>query len=124
LLQPFSTLIGVESFRPFVESSQDALHRFEAMLKDKGIEQLPVFQSNEGLIEQTDFSEADVIFAHSTCFSEALIQDIQRKSVDMKQGAVIIMTTHTLDSDYLTNIHSGSCSMSWGEATVTMYERI
>lgn len=73
----------------------------------------------------TDFSEADIIFSHATCFTEEQMEALEKKFLKLKKGTKIIIVTKSLKKDevfYL--LEKENYATSWGKATFWLYEKI
>jgi len=71
------------------------------------------------------WAASDVLFANSTAFSPALIADVERKSVDLKRGAVLVTLTTRLDApDVLELVTRFDAPASWGVCTAFVHRRL
>jgi hypothetical protein len=72
-----------------------------------------------------DWSDADVVFAHSTCFDDAMMEKLGRMCLGLKPGAVVItFTTELAPGPGLRTVSANEHRMSWGRATVYVHQRV
>ena len=74
-------------------------------------------------------SEADVIFANATCFEPHMVTSISKTLIKkLKQGSIVIITTKllecTLGTDFKLVIEPLKKEMSWGPATINIYQKL
>ncbi len=74
-------------------------------------------------------SEADVIFANATCFEPHMVTSISKTLIEkLKQGSIVIITTKllecTLGTDFKLVIEPLKKEMSWGPATINIYQKL
>ncbi|KAJ8600349.1 hypothetical protein CTAYLR_000675 [Chrysophaeum taylorii] len=72
-----------------------------------------------------DWSDADLVFANSTCFEDDLMDQLARRAENLEPGAVVITFTKGLPDDTSTFhvVHRKRYKMSWGPATVFVHVR-
>ncbi|KAJ1449541.1 S-adenosyl-L-methionine-dependent methyltransferase [Pelagophyceae sp. CCMP2097] len=70
-----------------------------------------------------DWSDADVVFANSTCFDEDLMSAMSRQAESLKPGAYFVTFTKGLSSDAFDVLERKRYRMSWGPATVFIHQR-
>lgn len=122
----FSKVFGLEKLEDLWKCSRDVLQRFETEFKGllpKDAQTSIIDFINEDFLEY-DFSDADIVFTHSTCFSEELMENVKRRLERLKKGARVITATKTLDSGLFTLIKQEEYQFSWGRATVYFYTKI
>jgi len=71
-----------------------------------------------------DWSDADLVFANSTCFDEQLMTDLARQAERMRAGAIIMTLTKGLQSTHFQVLESKQYPMSWGMATCITQRKI
>jgi len=71
-----------------------------------------------------DWSDANVIFTHSTCFNYETMAQIAGKLLTLRPGTRIITVTKNLESPFLHLLKQSEHMMNWGKATVYFYEKI
>lgn len=87
--------------------------------------QISLFCGSFLSLESThDWTDADVVFANSTCFSNELISSIEVLARGLRIGARVITFTVPLTSDYFAVIYKKRMVMSWGPATVFISTRV
>jgi len=112
-------VIGIEYIPDLVEISQKALKKLENLLNTK----LPI-EFIQGDIRNFEFNDADIIFAHATCFDDELMDNIRKKLQELKRGARIIIITKEINEDGWKLKGVYKFSFSWGEGTARIYEKI
>ena len=75
------------------------------------------------MLEQ-DFSDADIIYTHCTCFSSDLMSGLERKFENLKSGTRVITISKGLESPQFTLQCSKLVQMGWGSATLYYYSKI
>ena len=70
-----------------------------------------------------DWSDADVAYACSTCFSEGLLAALLRASLRMRAGAFFITSSTPLEHPAWEVVAEESQTMSWGVATVYLQRK-
>jgi SAM-dependent methyltransferase len=111
--------IGIEYIPDLVEIAKKAVEKLENLLKIKtSIEFL------QGDIRDFDFSDADIIFSHATCFSDELMKDLHKKIQNLKKGAKFIIVTKEINDKIWELKGTYEFSFSWGTGTVRIYEKI
>jgi len=71
-----------------------------------------------------DWRDADVIYANSTCYDEALMEKIAANTRGMKKGSFCITISRRLPSKDFVVLEHELQRMSWGEATVFIHQKI
>jgi hypothetical protein len=75
---------------------------------------------------ETDWSEASLLFANSTCFSLELMEALNKKAEETKVGTFFVTFTKKLPSlsDKWVIYDSFRRLMSWGIATVYIHKKV
>ena len=135
MLHEWDKCIGVEVLK--------GLHRISVELLERWVEQkgelggaggpspvLTDYQRKTGVeficadITAHDWSDADVAFANSTCFDEALMRKLAEKAELLKSGAFFVTFTKRLPSSSWKVLEYERHVMSWGEATVYIQQKV
>lgn len=124
LLSSFSECKGVEILKDLNDTAKSVSSRFESEMKVD----FPSLTSkieflNEDFLKY-DFSDADVIFIHSTCFYDELWSQLIKKFEDLRLGTTIITVTKSIVSPVIEPLLSEGIAMGWGQATVNFYQKI
>lgn len=69
------------------------------------------------------WTEAELIFVNSTCFSDDLMRKIAEQTVHMRPGAQIVTLTKELRAPNVRLASTRTLSMSWGSATAFFHVR-
>jgi len=69
-------------------------------------------------LRKYDWSDADVVFANSTCFDEKLMEELSTACERLRKGTYVISLTKKIKSDHFQCLESKQYRMSWGYATV------
>jgi hypothetical protein len=116
LISHFDELVGIEIIPGLHNISIDIVNKFQ---KDicLNVVNSPNFDLLCGSFLNNsvyDWTDADLIFANSTCFSGDLIEKIEVMSRNLKIGARLITFTSSLSSKYFKVIFKKRLIMSWG----------
>lgn len=71
-----------------------------------------------------DWSDGDIIFANSTCFTMPMFRKIAEKCKDLAVGSYVITYSTELQSPYLKTVSEKEYVQSWGKCTVFTHIRI
>lgn len=119
-------MIGIEILKELYETAKKVLKSYDQVVRpilpDEKKNQVLDFINADFL--EYDFSNADVIFCHSTCFYDELMIALERKCMNLKKGTKIILVTKTFQSPFFKLLKSGEYPMTWGKATVNFYEKL
>ena len=75
---------------------------------------LPSLEVVHGDILKTDWSEADILYISSVCFSEALLSAIAEQTAKLKKGSRVITLQNFTHAPHLEMKYSLMHRMSWG----------
>jgi len=120
LLFPFNKSIGIELLKEIYLGAIQAKLGYETVNK-KEVGRIEFINRN---IFDTDFSDADIVFAHCTCFPNALMIPLSKKLEKLKKGSRVIIVTRSLYSDNFLLKKFITYQMGWGKALVNFYEKI
>jgi len=127
LLHPFKKVIGVEILEDLYKNCVSNLQFWSKYIKPElGEErsnnlQFSFLHNDATLI---DWSDADVVFMNSTCFTSGLMIDLSGKCKALKEGAIIISITRQVVGPAVKLIEERKMMESWGEATVYIQKRV
>lgn len=126
LLFDFKKSIGLEIVPDLAQTAKGIVLRYEREFKEHlpSDKQDQTLEIHEADFLKYDFSDADVVFMHSTCFDEKVMEAIVKKVNELKKGSRVITVTKTLGSDMYKCIEAGEYNMGWGKATVYCYEKV
>ena len=125
LLSPFKKIVGIELLEDLIKVSERVLRRFKKIVKERFPKLvLPQIEFVQGNFLWEDFSEADVVFVHSTCFSDELMESLTNRLENLKKGSRVITVTQKLNSDSFRSFETESLDLSWGKGTVYFWEKI
>ncbi|EQC42558.1 hypothetical protein SDRG_00288 [Saprolegnia diclina VS20] len=120
LLHPFHKSVGIEVLQPLVDFS---LARVDKLGQDyDGIAQSISFVSGSFL--DHPWSDGDLVFSHSTCFSPGTWERISKQAEQLKQGAYFVSVSHVLLSPLFEVLRTMVVTMSWGSCTVYVHRRM
>mmetsp|Transcript_2490 Transcript_2490/g.5200 ORF Transcript_2490/g.5200 Transcript_2490/m.5200 type:complete len:298 (+) Transcript_2490:2852-3745(+) len=71
-----------------------------------------------------DWTDGDVVFANSTCFTDKLMASIAGAAQGMKPGSFLVTFTKGIVSDAFELVEKKRYNMSWGPATVFIHRRL
>jgi len=130
ILHGFTKLRGIEIIPQLHIAAQQQLAVYEALqevrAKRSGRE---LKKQDIGFIEgdfrKHDWSDADVVWANSTCFDKPLMKYLSRQSERMKKGSYFISLTKELSSNHWMLVAERQLyKMSWGEATICCHKKV
>lgn len=78
----------------------------------------------EGSFTDFDWSNGDVVFANSTCFSDELMAELSQQAEKLKSGAIVVTFTKGMTSKAFEVLERKRYRMSWGPATVYIHRRL
>ena len=126
-LGSFDKCIGVEYLQALVDASLDAKRRFDGHRVSKipfSSSAVDFVQADVTDLTAYDWSDADVLYANSTCFDDTLMAAIAHASARLKKGTTFITFTKRLPSPDFVVTDSQLYQMSWGGATVFIQSKI
>eukprot|EP01031_Cornospumella_fuschlensis_P034472 gene34472-41734_t len=94
MTQDFSKCIGIEILQSLHTQASTIVDRYNTSYRDV----LSMGQSGyarvfEGSFEDFDWSDGDVVFANSTCFSDELMSLLSKQSERLKPGSIVVTFT-------------------------------
>jgi SAM-dependent methyltransferase len=102
------------------------LPRMEAEAKAKGSPLMP--QDLDFVMadfRKFDWTDADIVWANSTCYGAELMKYLSEASEKLKEGTYFITLTQRLTSDHWELVVPGELyPMSWGSATIYIWRKI
>jgi SAM-dependent methyltransferase len=122
LLGSFSECIGIEILPSLHDLSVQLVEDYNTNFTSQILANpdlftvLPPVKSILGDILKVDWSQADLVFVNSTCFSDEMVMSISEKPVRI--GTLAISLTRPLSATTWTQLEVVRKMMSWGEATV------
>lgn len=73
---------------------------------------------------QSDWSDADVVFVNSTCFTPKLMASLEDRAKLLRPATVVVTLTRELQSaEDFERVATGRRNMSWGPASYFIYRR-
>ncbi len=125
LLTPCKKLIGREKLPSLVEENKAIFVKYMDYLKrDYSNVLIPELDLKEESFINYSFKDVDVLFAHSTCFDNELMNSLTDKLLELKKGSSVITVTKQIDHPDFECIHKGFYKMNWGSPTVFIYKKI
>ncbi len=122
LFGDFSKIVGVEILKDLVKTAKQILKEYKKLLKKylpEKLEQKIEF-INENFLN-LDLSEADIVFAHSTCFDDETMKRLSIKLESLKPGSRVITVSQGISSPAFKQIKKELVELSWGQGTVFFY---
>lgn len=122
----FKKLIGVEIIPELHQLSEKVLHKFEnqiATIQEFAHKKNTIHFLQQDLLN-SDLTDADIVFINGTCFVGEHWDKIQQKLDFLKVGSRVMLTTKKLTSEKFTLQIFRICSMSWGDASVSIYQKV
>ena len=125
LTRDFDRCIGIEILSSLHFAAEAVVRRynehFQSFLSLSEKQHVSVF---EGSFCDFDWSDGDLVFANSTCFSDELMNQVSQLAGRLKPGAIVVTFTKGLNSDRFELLERRRYLMSWGPATVFIHRRL
>jgi precorrin-6B methylase 2 len=122
---PFSRVVGIELLPGLGDAARQVLRRYDAEIRPRlppeNQRQRIDFIDGDFLVQ--DLSEADVLFAHGTCYGPELMGKLTHKLAELKPGARVVMAGQTLSSPELVFQKMKVMKTDWGSALAAVYQR-
>ena len=124
---------GVELLTDLYETSGTAISSYESLIRSS--EYSEVFSSRRNCLvtpfegdfltesSVAEWTNADIVFANSTCFNFELMTQIAALAVRMRRGSRFICFTTQLPSNEFQLLEKINLGMSWGTATCYIHIR-
>ena len=122
LMHNFAVCRGVEILEGLYQASLAIKSIYEAEMEAAGAPQCPRLEFVLGDLFDTDWTQADCIFANSTCFSNEMMDRIAQ--VRPKPGCKAITFTKYLKAPHWRILERVQKDMSWGIATIFIHESV
>jgi SAM-dependent methyltransferase len=122
-LHTFHRVVGIELLENLHDAAVKCLGRYEAMVS-AGEAPACDIELICGSFFDYDWSDGDVIFANSTCFSDEMFEEIGKRCVTLRSGAIVITFSVELTGEHLETLHQMELVMSWGKVNVFIHKRI
>lgn len=123
--QDFSNCIGIEILHDLHQQAVTIAERYRDDFQDTLCLSTPkdVSVVHDSLLD-VDWSDGNVIFANSTCFSDELMHQLSIQAEACAPGTVVITFTKGLTSRGYELLEKKRYKMSWGPATVFIHCRL
>jgi SAM-dependent methyltransferase len=122
---PFSRSVGIELLPGLGDAAREVLRQFDTQVRPQlGPEyQQRKIEFIDGDFLQADLSQADIVFAHGTCYPSEVIDGLGRKLSELRPGARVAFVGHTFDTPELGFLRMMKMKTDWGSALAALYER-
>lgn len=125
LTRDFDRCVGVEILSSLHSAAEAVVRRFhDHFAKHLSLSEKQAVSVFEGSFCDFDWSDGDLVFANSTCFSDELMSEVSRLAERLKPGAVVVTFTRGLTSTRFELLERRRYGMSWGPATVFIHRRL
>jgi len=122
LMHDFEEAVGIEILTSLHKLASEEISQIWEEVSEANSRQ-PRFIHGD-FFEVCDWTDADVVFACSTCFSDSTMIRLSQIAERMKQGSFFITLTKKLPgTDAWEVIDHDRCLMSWGETSVFIQRR-
>lgn len=124
-LYPFDMCTGIELLEGLHNISMEASFTYNQKGRNgKGLEpQCQFLRGDFNDFTIKDWRDADVVYANSTCYDDALMEKIAANTRGMKKGTFFISISRRLPSKDFVVLEHELQRMSWGEATVFIHQK-
>lgn len=131
LLGKFAKCVGVEIMENLHFKSELALEKLNRMIieskEEENLQKSQIVFLFEDILN-TDFSQFDVIFANSTCWTKEFIKELHPKILQIKKGAFFFNTDQVFYPDLCANTwekhEKFKTQMSWGDSNVYVIRKL
>jgi precorrin-6B methylase 2 len=122
---PFSRSVGIELLPGLGDAARQVLSQFDSEVRPTlGPEyQQRQIEFIDGDFLQADLSQADIVFAHGTCYPHELIGQLGAKLAELKPGARVVLAGHTFDVPHLGFLRMMLMRADWGSSLAALYQR-
>jgi SAM-dependent methyltransferase len=117
----FSKVVGIELVPGLNELARQALARCETEARRLG-HALPEVQLVTGTFEDTDLTDAGLIFCHATCIGTELDR-IKGKLDATRPGTRLALVGYRMSSPAFRLLAKTTCELNWGTSNAYIYER-
>ncbi|MEW6366534.1 MAG: hypothetical protein AB1714_18050 [Acidobacteriota bacterium] len=125
LLFDFPRLVGIEIVEALHQTALAALDRYNHEIRPG----LPAAKQQQTIefrcadLRTEDFSDADVVFVHATCFRPKLMEALARQLERLRPGARVAITSKVITSSRFETTRIETYEMDWGATPVLFLER-
>ena len=129
LILDFKSCKGIEILNSLHHAAEGAVQTFsslkKSMLACHTKSDVNVYEGSITAAEgDLNWSDGDIVFANSTCFSASLMNEISDLGEQLAPGAIFITFTKPLQSTKFELLDKSRLKMSWGPATVYVQRRL
>ncbi|MEO6508867.1 MAG: hypothetical protein ABIO02_02850 [Patescibacteria group bacterium] len=122
MLFEFERSVGIEFLEPLHDGAVQVISKYHKQYKSLVPEKREIELIHGNFLIQ-DFSDADIIFMHSTCFPDYIWEQLEEKFKHLKEDAYLLTVTKTIHTTHFQYIKSKEFGMAWGRATVHFYKK-
>lgn len=128
-LSPFTRLVGIEILEGLHQAAIDVYSGYESnvrsLLPATDLRSTQQIEFHCGSFLDLDWtSDVSLVFANSTCFPDALMDQIAEQGEKLRDGTYVVTFTKELSSPYFKLLYSEQHKMSWGLATVNIMIKV
>ena len=131
LPEHFKVCIGIEYLDGLYQKSlelKEVYDNLKTSISDQTYPEI-IFQKDDFLANTHWATEADLIFANATCFERHMVTSISKTLVSsLKKDSIVIITTKVLEceigKDFMLLCEPFKKEMSWGPATINIYQKL
>lgn len=125
MLHPFDHCHGIEILTTLHDMAIKGKNVWDSNNKYKAKLSTPVYFSCGSITDLSvhDWTDSDFIFVNSTCFDNALIQEVDKMAHNLRAGAYIVTLSQQLSEDAFELVAEDRLEMSWGMADVYCHMR-
>ena len=129
VLHNFDQCIGIEKLEGLYSISLEMLASYntrgKTKLEDREFDTHASFVNADFLdMRAKDWRDADLVFANSTCYDDALMAKIADLALGMRKGSFFVSFTKRLACQDFKILEQEMYRMSWGEATVYIMQKM
>ena len=120
-LHLFESVSGIELLEGLYNTSVEVTDKYKASAQPPSA--IEVHHGDLLEPEVADWAAADIVLCNCACFPAEMMEAISTLSEPMKVGAFFVTVSIEFRSEHFTLVDQASAQMSWGEATVFIYQR-
>ena len=122
---PFGRVVGIELLPGLGDAARQVLGRYDSDIRP-GLppeHQAQRIEFIDGDFLAQDFSSADVLFAHGTCYGAETMAQLSQKLSEMRPGSRVVLAGQNIQSPDFAFVKMKVMRTDWGTALATVYRR-
>jgi hypothetical protein len=124
LIHDFESCVGIEILSDLCDISKKTIKQWDKLKKVCSSRKQDChvkFLCGDATV--IEWSDADLVFIHPTCFDDILLKKMVDIAEQMVAGSFFVSVSKMITSDYFFLIDGFSGDVSWGKAMIYIYKR-